>query len=103
MEQRARIVTVAIARIPIRHDETALDVWSKDLGDAFRAHLQHNQHEAAHEEGAIGSLIEFVTAVVIQLYVLVVRVDEETDQLAHEFVELSEAQGSKVIVKRVIL
>ena len=103
MEQRARIITVTIARIPIRHDEAALDVRSKDLGDAFRAHLQHDQHEAAHQESAIGALIELVTAVVVQLHVLVVRVDKETDQLAHEFVKLSEAQGSEVVVERVIL
>jgi hypothetical protein len=68
MLKRALIKAVAIACVSIW--QYHIVIWVIDVPDSLRLHLEHDHHEAAHEEAAVGLLIIGIIAVVVKLHIL---------------------------------
>ena len=87
MLECAVVETVAVACIPVGQDHAVVRV--EDFPDFLTLEFEDDHHEAAHEEATVGLLVVSVTAVVVELDVLVVWIHEESHELPDELVHLS--------------
>lgn len=55
-----------------------------------RVLLEHDEHETAHQEGAVGLHCKIIAAVMKELLALVLRVYKKSHELSHVLVHLSE-------------
>jgi len=85
---RTRIVAFSITRVPVRYYDTAIRL--KDISDFLCFHFQYNKHKGAHEKSRIGLLIVFRGAVVVQLHLFELGVNQKTHQFSNIFVNLSD-------------
>lgn len=85
---RTRVIALSITRVPVRYHDAA--VCLKDVGDFLCFHFQYNKHKGAHEKSRIGLFIVFRGAVVVQLHLFELGVDQKAHQLSNIFMNLSD-------------
>lgn len=85
---RARVIALSITRISVRYYDIAVSF--EDIRDFLCFHFQYNKHKGTHKESRIGLLIVFRGAVVVQLHLFELGVNQKTHQLSNIFVNLSD-------------
>jgi hypothetical protein len=85
---RTRVIAFSITRVPVRYYDAAVRL--KDIGDFLCFHFQYNKHKGAHKKSRIGLLIVFRGAIMVQLLLFELGVNQKTHQFSNVFVNLSD-------------